>query len=209
MDAIEKDKIIAIIRSVEKESIVPLATALINGGIRWIETTFAQGTDDEETSEKIRILSEAFTGKAHIGAGTVLTERQVELTKAAGGKFIISPDVNEKVIKKTKELGLISIPGALTPTEITAALSFGADFVKIFPAGSMGAGYIRAIRAPLSNVKLLAVGGINTENLAEFLRAGVCGFGIGTNIVDKVMLAENNYKGITELAKRYVEGVRI
>lgn len=206
--AIEKNKIIAIIRGVDKEKIVPLVSALIDGGVNLIETTFVAGSNDNETFHNIELLSKTFFGKAYIGAGTVLTEKQVELTKKAGGYFIISPNVNEKVIRKTKELGLLSMPGALTPTEISDAVAFGADYVKVFPAGNMGAAYIKAVKAPLSNVKFLAVGGINTENIEDFLNAGVYGFGIGANIIDKKMLAENNFKGITELAKKYTECVK-
>ena len=205
---IEKNKIIAIIRDVDKEKIIPLVAALIDGGVYFIETTFTQGSDDLETYQKIKILTDTFKGKAYIGAGTVLTERQVEIVKEAGGKFIISPNVDEAVIKKTKELGLISMPGALTPTEIVTAVSYGADFVKLFPASNMGAGYIKAIKEPLSKVKLLVVGGINTENIKEFLKIGVCGFGIGSNIIDKKMLVEDDYAGITVLAKKYVECVK-
>lgn len=206
---IEKEKIIAIVRNVGKNKIVPLVSALVKGGVKFIETTFTQGGDDNETYEKIKLLVDKFKGQVHIGSGTVLTVQQAELTKAAGGEFAISPDTNEEIIKKAKEFGLVSIAGALTPTEIAAADRAGADFVKVFPAGNLGTAYIKAIKAPLSKVKLLAVGGINTDNIKEFLQAGICGFGIGTNIIDKKMLAENNYDGITELAKKYIESVKI
>lgn len=199
-------KIIVIVRGVEKEKLFPLAEAVYKGGISFLEVTYsADGSvSDQETAANIKRLAEHFAGKMHIGAGTVLTESQVELTKAAGGEFIISPDTDIAVIKKTKELGLISMPGALTPSEIKRAYNVGADFVKLFPISQLGADYVKAVKAPLSNVKLLAVGGISTENMAEYLKAGVCGFGIGTNITNKKMLAENDFEGITALAKTYV-----
>ena len=162
----------------------------------------------EETAENIRTLAEHFEGRMFIGAGTVLNEKQVELTKAAGGSFIISPDVNEAVIKKSVELGLVSMPGALTPTEITTANRAGADFVKLFPITSLGLDYVKAVTAPLSHVKLIAVGGINEGNMGDHLKVGVCGFGIGTNIVDKKHIAANDFTAITELAKKYVEAVK-
>jgi 2-dehydro-3-deoxyphosphogluconate aldolase/(4S)-4-hydroxy-2-oxoglutarate aldolase len=140
----------------------------------------------------------------YIGAGTVLTPEQVELTANAGGRFIISPDTNPEVIKKTAELGLVSMPGALTPSEITLAIRSGADLVKLFPVTSMGAEYVKAVKAPLSHVKLLAVGGVNEQNISEYLKAGIDGFGLGSNIVNKKMIAENDWNGITELAARYV-----
>lgn len=202
---IQKEKIITIVRGVAKEKIIPLAQAMYDGGIRLIECTYdASGqVSDEETASNIEMLVKHFGDEMVVGAGTVLTENQVELTKKAGGKFIISPDTNSDVIKKTKELGLVSIPGALTPTEIAAANRMGADFVKIFPVGSMGYNYIKDVKAPLSNVKLLAVGGVDENNMKNYFDAGACGIGIGSGIVKKKMIDDNDFEGITALAKLY------
>ena len=202
---IQEEKIITIIRGVAKEKIIPLAKALYDGGIRLIECTYdASGTiSDEETALNIETLVKHFGLKMVVGAGTVLTEKQVELTKSAGGEFIISPDTNPDVIKKTKELGLVSIPGALTPTEIACANRFGADFVKIFPIGQMGYNYIKDVKAPLSNVKILAVGGVDENNMKDYFDAGACGIGIGSGIVKKNMIDNNEFEKITALAKLY------
>ena len=153
------------------------------------------------------MLSEAFAGRMYIGAGTVLNEKQVELTKNAGGSFIISPNTKEAVIKKTVALDMVSMPGALTPTEIEAAHEYGADFVKLFPVANLGPDYVKAVKAPLSHIKLTAVGGINEENMPVYLKAGVSGFGIGTNIVDKKLVAQEDWTAVTALAKRFVEVV--
>ena len=187
---IENEKIIVIVRGVNKEDLIPLATAMYNGGIRLLEITYsANGSvSDEQTAENIKLLADYFDGKMVIGAGTVLTEKQVELTYKAGGKFIISPDSYDKVIKKTNELGLVSIPGALTPTEIQSANRAGADFIKLFPITDLGVSYFKAVKAPLSHVKFLAVGGINENNMSDYLKAGICGFGFGSNIVDKKLI---------------------
>ena len=204
------EKIVVIVRGVDHKKLIPLAEALYKGGIKFLEVTFsADGSiTDQETAESINKLSKHFSGKMHIGAGTVLTENQVELTKSAGGEFIISPHTEIAVIKKAKELGLISIPGAITPSEIKQAHDAGADLVKLFPIVHLGADYVKAIKAPLSHIKLLAVGGINCDNMAKYLEAGVCGFGIGTNIIDKKMLDMDDYEGITKLAERYVTVVK-
>lgn len=208
---IENEKIIVIVRGVNKEDLIPLATAMYNGGIRLLEITYsANGSvSDEQTAENIKLLADYFDGKMVIGAGTVLTERQVELTYKAGGKFIISPDSYDKVIKKTNELGLVSIPGALTPTEIQSAYRAGADFIKLFPITDLGVSYFKAVKAPLSHVKFLAVGGINENNMSDYLKAGICGFGIGSNIVDKKLINEKKYDKITELAKTFLSAVKI
>lgn len=202
---VEKEKIIVIIRGLKKESLIPVAQAMYNGGIRLLEITYdAKGiVPDEETAENIRTLSKYFEGRMFIGAGTVLTEKQVELTKDAGGTFIISPDTNPEVIKKTVESGLVSMPGAFSPTEIQKAYLAGADFVKLFPVTNLGTDYVKAITAPLSHIKILAVGGIDDSNMKNFLDAGVCGFGIGSNIVDKKLVEAGDYKGIENLARKY------
>ena len=204
---IEDKKIITIVRGISREALIPLAEALYAGGIRLMECTYdATGKlSDEENAGNIRMLVEHFKGRMTVGAGTVLTEKQVELTKAAGGKFIISPDTNPDIIKKTADLGLVSIPGALTPSEITLANRAGADFVKLFPVASLGSGYIKDVKAPLSHVRLLAVGGVNEKNLKEYLEAGACGIGIGSGIINKKMISEGDFAGITALAKKYTE----
>ncbi len=205
---IEQEKIIAIIRGVEKEKILPLVNALYEGGIRFLEVTFQQGEDDTETYDSIKLITENFGGRIHVGAGTVLTEGQVKLTKKAGGEFIISPNTYDRVIKLTKKLGMVSMPGAYSPTEIMTAVRLGADFVKLFPASTLGSSYIKAILSPLKAVKLLVVGGINLDNIKEFQKLGICGFGLGANIVDKEMLKNNDFESIKELAKKYVECVK-
>ena len=207
IEAIEKHKIITIVRNVAADKLIPLAQAMYDGGIRLLEVTYsADGSiRDEETAENIARLAAYFDGKMYIGAGTVLTEKQVELTRNAGGTFIISPDTYEGVIRKTRELDMVSMPGALTPTEIQAAHRYGADFVKLFPITNLGIEYVKAVKAPLSHVKLLAVGGINEGNIQAYLNAGISGFGIGTNIVNKELLESNAYEQITELAKSYVK----
>ena len=139
INTIEKEKIIVIVRGVEKEKLIPLAEAMYLGGIRLLEVTYSANgkVSDEETAENISILAKRFEGRMYIGAGTVLTEKQVELTAKVGGGFIISPDTCPEVIRKTRELGLVSMPGALTPSEMQIAHRIGADFVKLFPITSL------------------------------------------------------------------------
>lgn len=210
IETIEKEKIIVIIRGVEKEKLLPLAKAMYKGGIRLLEVTYdAKGTvSDEETAENIKLLANAMNGKMYIGAGTVLTEKQVELTHAAGGKFIISPDTYEAVIKRTRELEMVSMPGSLTSSEAQAAHRHGADFIKLFPITSLGAEYVKAVKAPLSHLKFLAVGGISLENIPDYLNMGINGFGLGSNIIDKKAIETEDYDKITALAELYVKAVK-
>lgn len=210
IQTIEKEKIIVIVRGIEKEKLIPLAQAMYEGGIRLLEITYSANgnVSDAQTAENIRMLAQHFQDKMYIGAGTVLTEEQVERTHLAGGKFIISPDTCPEVIAKTNELGIVSMPGALTPTEIQTAHKSGADFVKLFPITSLGTGYVKAVKAPLSHIKLLAVGGVDENNMQAYIQAGVSGFGIGSNIIDKTMVREGNWAGITALARKYVQALQ-
>lgn len=209
IQAIENERLIAILRNVPSEKLLATAEALYQGGIRLIEVPFcADGSkSDSDTASDIETLVKHFEGRMLIGAGTVLTDEQVRLTKAAGGTFIISPNTDKKVMYETYVCGMVSIPGALTPSEISNAHSFGADFVKVFPAASMGAEYIKAVKAPLSHIKLLAVGGIDEKNMRGYLSAGACGFGIGANMVSPQRIAAGDYDGLTALAKKYTEVV--
>ena len=205
INAVEKEKIITIVRGIEREKLIPLAEAMYAGGIRLLEITYdAKGlVSDEETARNIEMLREHFEERMYIGAGTVLTEKQVELTKTAGGSFIISPDTYAAVIEKTCMLDMVSMPGALTPTEIQTAFRHGADFVKLFPVTSLGVDYVKAVIAPLSQIKLLAVGGINENNMSDYLKAGITGFGIGSNIVDRNLIMAGDFGKIVALAEKY------
>ena len=207
---IDSEKIIVIVRGVDKKDLITLAKSMYDGGIRLLEVTYsANGSvTDEETADNVKLLADYFGDKMVIGTGTVLTEKQVELTYNAGGKFIISPDTYDKVIKKSVELGLVSMPGALTPTEIQTANRLGADYVKLFPITNLGVGYLKAVKAPLSHVKLLAVGGVDENNMSDYLSAGINGFGIGSNIVNKNLIKSGNFEKITDLARKYVKVVK-
>ena len=209
-ELIRNERLIVIVRGVKSEQLIPLAEAMYEGGVRLLEVTYSANgkVPDEETAKNIGALVKHFGDRMQIGAGTVLTEKQVALTAAAGGKYVISPNANPAVIAATRKAGLVSIPAAYTPTEIEAAYECGADFVKLFPVTSLGPSYVKAVRGPLNHIPLLAVGGVDLSNLADYAKAGVSGFGIGGNIVDKKMLETGDYAAITDLAKRYVSTVK-
>lgn len=208
--AVEAEKIIAIVRGADPEQCLKVAQALYDGGIRLMEITYNQKDPAswQTTADTIAAIAKTFEGRMLVGAGTVTTPELVELTAKAGGMYIISPNCNEAVIRKTLELGLVSMPGALTPTEVLAAHEAGADFVKLFPIGNLGVAYAKAIMAPISHVKMLAVGGVNENNVADFLKAGMAGAGIGGNLANKKWIEEGRYDKITETAKALVEAAK-
>ena len=209
INAIRQHKLIAIVRGFSGEELMGAAEALYLGGVRLLEVTFDQSgkIPDSETAENIRLLRNNFEGKLLIGAGTVMNESQVLAAKEAGAEYIISPDVNGAVIKKTKALGMVSIPGALTPTEIVTAYTLGADFVKLFPAGDLGLSYIKSVRAPLSHIPMLAVGGVSVNNIRDFLDTGISGVGIGSAIVNKSLIKNGDFEGLTELAREFTKQI--
>lgn len=208
---IRADRVIAIVRGFGKSDCLKLAEAFCAGGLKLVEFTFNQSNKSswQETAEIISAVREAMEGKLFVGAGTVCSVELVELAHSAGAGFIISPDADEAVIRRTRELGLVSIPGALTPTEIKAAYNAGADFVKVFPASAMGPAYIKAVRAPLSHIPLLAVGGVSEKNIADYVKAGACGAGCGGNLVNKEWVKNGEFEKITAAAREYLAAAAI
>ncbi len=202
---IEENKIVVIMRGFTSEQLVRAVDAMEKGGIRLVEVTFDQTgvVSDEVTASNIRLLKETFEGKVRVGAGTVMTEQQVELAFNAGAEFIISPDCYDKVIRKTRELGMVSMPGVFTPTEAANAHRLGADFAKLFPNSEVDISYLKALAVPLSHIKFLAVGGVNHENLKDYLNAGAKGIGVATAIADKKSIFAGDYDEITRRAKLF------
>jgi 2-dehydro-3-deoxyphosphogluconate aldolase/(4S)-4-hydroxy-2-oxoglutarate aldolase len=131
------------------------------------------------------------------------------MTKKAGAKFIITPNTNPDLIRKVKVYGLVSIPGAFTPSEIETAWEAGADMVKVFPAGNLGPSYIKAVKAPLSHIPLMAVGGVNEKNTADFIAAGCCGVGVGGNLVNKNRIENDEWDKIIALAVEFRKAVEM
>lgn len=207
--AILQRKIIAIVRGIDKNSVIELVSALKKGGIDCIEITFDQSSPAgiQNTLDSIRAVRECFGTEIVLGAGTVLTPEQVETAKHAGASFILSPNTDTAVIQKTKELGLVSIPGALTATEAVCAWQAGADIVKLFPLAQLGPAYIQALKGPLAHIRFSAVGGVNEHNAAEFLQAGACSVGVGGNLVSKKMIAAGEFTRIETLAATYIQAI--
>lgn len=210
IENVYRNKIIAIVRGMEPEYCVKLAEALWKGGINMVEVTFNQKSTDHfaATTEAIRAIHDELGGKVYVGAGTVLTKEQVDLAKNAGALYIITPSTNTEVIRYAKEQGLVVMPGAMTPSEVVEAYEAGADFVKIFPVGNLGAAYIKAVKAPLSHIPLLAVGGVNEKNIAEFMKMGAVGAGVGGNLVNAQWVKNGEYDKITALAEEFVRNAK-
>ena len=205
--AVHDGRIIAIIRGFAPEICLKLAEAHATGGIRFVEVTFSQKAPEtwKDTAAAISAIKARFGGAVRVGAGTVLTEEQLTMCQDAGGEYMITPNVNPALIRSCVAKGLVAMPGALTPSEAVDAWEAGASFVKVFPAGSLGPGYVKALRAPLSHIPFLAVGGISPDNVADFMRAGCVGAGVGGNLTNTEWIAAGAWDRIADVARQLVE----
>ena len=210
VEFIQENKIITICRRVYGQDLLNLADALYAGGVKLIEVTFDQADPDciAKTSDAIASLCQRFGGKMMFGAGTVLTKEQVKAAADAGARYTISPNVDPAVIACTKELGLVSMPGAMTPSEIITAHNLGADIVKLFPAGYLGFSYIKDIQGPISHVKLCAAGGVTEKNWNQYLDLNFAGAGISGRLCDKKCIASGNFAEITRRAEVFTNITR-
>lgn len=184
---IEEKKTIAKLNGGSVEELISEAEALYNNGIRFLEIAYSadSAVSDEETAQKIEKLADHFKDRLYIGAGSVLTEEQVLLTKAAGGAFVISANTNEKVIRQSYRCGLVSVAGGLTPTEVNDAYSYGADFVKLFPLQGAETDYIKAVKEALPHIRLLASCKADGSGISDYLDAGASCVEINADMILK------------------------
>ena len=210
LEAVQEHRIVAALRGVPLEQMADVALALGAGGVKMLEITFNQSDADKirNAQRAIGAVREAVGDTMLVGAGTVMSVSEVEAAKEAGAEYVLSPNLDQGVLQRAKELGMGAIPGAMTPTEVAAAYAGGADLVKLFPCDVLGLAYIRALKAPISHVPILAMGGVNVQNLLDYLHV-VEGVGIGSAIVDKALVESRDYAGLTELAKQFTGQTRI
>lgn len=203
LSLLRQDKLIAICRGAEGDTLLSLAAAICAGGIRFIEVTFQQEREDCADLARRNIKTLCDMPGIIPGAGTVLSPDQVRAAYEAGAKYIVSPNTDPAVIAETKRLGLVSIPGALTPSEIMAAHNAGADLVKLFPTATMGLKYFKDLRAPLSHIGLVVTAGITPDNLGDYLKAGAFAAGISSPLCDKELIAAGDFAEITRRARAF------
>jgi 2-dehydro-3-deoxyphosphogluconate aldolase / (4S)-4-hydroxy-2-oxoglutarate aldolase len=196
--------IVAVVRSPDSSHLVEVIRALANGGVTVAEVTFTVPNALEVLRQARQTLGE----QVLLGAGTVLDAETARAALLAGAEFIVAPTLNNDVIRLCNRYGKIVMPGAFTPTEILAAWEAGADIVKVFPAEVVGPAFFKAMRGPLPQIQLMPTGGVDLNTAAEFLKAGACCLGIGSQLIEPRALAERNFDRLRDLARQYVNVVK-
>lgn len=196
--------IVAVVRAPEPAGLVDVIQALAAGGITVAEVTLTV----PNALDVIREARLALGDSVLLGAGTVLDAESCRKALMAGAEFVVSPTLNHDVIRVCQRYDKIVMPGAFTPTEILAAWNGGADIVKVFPAEVVGPAFFKAMRGPLPQIRLMPTGGVDLNTAADFLKAGACCLGIGSQLVDPKLVAAGAFDQLRDLAAKYVEIVR-
>jgi 2-dehydro-3-deoxyphosphogluconate aldolase/(4S)-4-hydroxy-2-oxoglutarate aldolase len=198
--------LIPVVRAESADQAMRAVAALKAGGLDILEVTMTV----PGAIEVIQTLAAEYGDETLIGAGTVLDPETAQTCIKAGAKFIVSPALNEETIKFCRRQEVAIFPGALTPTEVVRAWKLGADAVKVFPAGAVGgAGYLKALKAPLPQIELIPTGGVSLKTAADFIKAGAMALGVGADLVDPKALREGNSALLTERAREFLEIVQV
>src|SRR5215471_8984707 len=196
--------IIAVVRAQKAEQVIPLSEALIAGGVVAIEITMTTPNAIEAIREARKKVGE----RALIGVGTVLTEKVCREAIEAGAEFVVTPICRTEFVAIARAADRPIMLGAYTPTEAQTAYEAGADFIKIFPADTLGPDYIKALRAPLPHLRIVPTGGVDVHNIADFLKAGCVAVGVGSSLISPKILQEENWPAVTKKAKEFVDAAR-
>jgi len=204
MDWLRETGIVVVIRGISAESALEVAGALYKGGIRVIEVALNTNGAQAMLQQILAVYRE----KMWIGAGTVLDVALAETALECGAQFFVTPNVDERVIEYAVQCHIPIFSGALTPTEVVRAFQAGAAMVKIFPSRSVGPGYIKELRGPFPHIPLMGVGGISSDNAAEFIQAGVQAVGVGGSLVDTSAILKKDFAKIRQKAEELVSVVK-
>ena len=204
IETLAADRALSVVRAERIPDAAALCQALVDGGIRTVELTF---TTPDVLVHLARAAESAAQTGAVVGVGTVLTAEQAEQAVDAGARFLVTPGIRPAVAELAVSQGIPVFPGALTPTEVAVAVDLGATAVKVFPAEFFGANYIKAVKAPLPQIELVPTGGVNENNVGEFLKAGAFATAAGSSLVDGKALKEKNWAAITAKAKAFAAAV--
>src|SRR5579862_852556 len=196
--------IVAVVRSPDSNQLVEVCRALADGGVSVVEITMTV----PDALDVVRQVRRALGDRLLLGAGTILDAETARAALLAGAEYLVSPTLNLDVIRLCQRYDKIVMPGAFTPTEILTAWEAGADIVKVFPADVVGPAFFKALRGPLPQIRLMPTGGVDLTTARDFLAAGVCCLGVGSQLVEPKAVAERNFDRIRELARQYATIVK-
>ncbi len=196
--------IVAVVRSHDSAQLVEVCRALADGGVTTVEITMTV----PHALDVVRQVRHALGDRLLLGAGTILDPETARAALLAGAEYLVSPTLNLDVIRLCQRYDKLVMPGAFTPTEILAAWEAGADIVKVFPAEVVGPAFFKAMRGPLPQIRLMPTGGVDLTTAAEFLKAGACCLGVGSQLVEPKAIAERNFDRIRDLARQYAAIVK-
>ena len=196
--------LVAVIRRPKPEYIEHIVDALVSGGVGALEIT----VDTTDAYHFIQKIKRKFGHLALVGAGTVLDEQTAKVAIDADADFIFSPVFDVKTVQLTNRYGKISIPGVMTPTEIVQAYQAGADIIKVFPASALGVNYFRELRGPLGHIPMMPTGGVNLENVGDYIRNGAVAVGVGGNLLDKEAIEQGRYDVLFQTAQEFAGAIR-
>jgi 2-dehydro-3-deoxyphosphogluconate aldolase / (4S)-4-hydroxy-2-oxoglutarate aldolase len=201
--AVESFGVVAIIRLKDAARLRGVVDALAAGGVRALEVTMTvPGAID-----LIRELAPTLSSEFLLGAGTVVDAKTAAAVVDAGARFVVSPVFRPEVVRACHERGVPAMPGCFSPTEILAAHDCGADIIKVFPATALGPQFIKDVRAPLPQVKLMPTGGVSIENAGDWIRAGAAAVGVGSALLDAVAIESGRFEAISANARRIIDAV--
>lgn len=197
--------VIAVMRNMTPDTILPVAKALKNGGVNILEIT----VETPKVLTLIEMVKDEFNHDVLVGAGTVLDAETARAALMAGASFIFSPTVRKETIEITKRYGAVSVAGAFTPTEIVTAYESGADMIKVFPSSVLGPKFFRDVRGPLPHIPLMPTGGVDVNNVADYIQAGAVAVGAGSTLVKGVDEVTDPYLNeLTTKATQFVNAVK-
>ncbi|UCH66297.1 MAG: bifunctional 4-hydroxy-2-oxoglutarate aldolase/2-dehydro-3-deoxy-phosphogluconate aldolase [Ignavibacterium sp.] len=200
---ISNNGVVAVVRTKHPDKLLRIAEAICEGGVKFIEITMTV----PNTLNMIEEVSRLVNHEIYIGVGSVLDPGTAQKAIDAGAKFVVSPIFNKNIIETAHNNNVPAMPGTFTPTEILTAHKSGSDIIKVFPADVLGMNFFKAVKAPMPDLRLMPTGGVNLDNAGEWIRAGACAVGVGTALLDVKAIEENDFKKLTENARRIVASI--
>ena len=203
LSRLDDSGVVAVLRGVEADQLIEITEALREGGVTAVEIT----ADTPDVAEKLGDVAGSFDDEVVVGTGTVLDSETARTTLMAGAEFVVSPSLHEDVIETCNRYGAVTAPGVMTPTEAVRGYEAGADFVKVFPAKTVGPAHLGAMKGPLGQIPMMPTGGVSPDNAADYIDAGAFAVGAGGALVDYDAAERGDYESITETAREFTRVV--